>query len=76
MNWYKKAQEEPKLRPPKGWKITVKKDKRTGLYGASVWDKRDPSPLPIDVPVLFDYPSRARDGAIKWLEHQLSGKNF
>lgn len=54
-----------KLDLPKGWKLTVKKDKRTGLYEAHLWNtKKESSPIPIIVPTLYDYPTKAREGAI------------
>jgi hypothetical protein len=88
MNWYKQAQEnfetppllieKPKQKLPKGWKLTIKKDK-SGLYEAHLWLKDQygvTSPIPLTVPMLFDYPSKAREGAVAWLQHQLSRKKY
>jgi len=80
MNWYKISQADDFGRPiskiPKGWKITLKKEKVNGMYEAHIWDIRPDaasrSPTPITPPVLWDTQYAAREGAIAWLNHQLS----
>jgi len=78
MNWYKKAQEfteAEKVKLPKGWKVTVKKEKMcdgyTMLYVPHFWFEGQHRG---SMPTAFDYASKARELGSKYLLGILSGE--
>ena len=62
-------QDEIPLKVPKGYKITTPKCKSKGYgdwFEAHVW--KNGGSFPSIMPTLFDSPSKAKRGAIGWIE--------
>jgi uncharacterized protein YbdZ (MbtH family) len=71
MNWYRKSQVQEMSKLPKGWKVTVKKN-RQGLYEANLWFEGRYVTM---VPAAFDTAQKAREGAVAWIDWQLNHPN-
>lgn len=52
---------------PKGYRITTRKDRKTGLYDCSVW--LNGAPVLFSAPTLFNYPEQVREWARDWINN-------